>query len=57
VAELSLAKARTMTSRHGVSLREAFRVWLRVAMLSFAVTTLIACSGIGIVLHLAWVLA
>jgi chromate transporter len=35
VAELSLAEAHAMTSRHGVPLREAFRVWLRVAALSF----------------------
>jgi chromate transporter len=35
VAELSIAKGGRYAPRHGVSLREAFRVWLRVAMLSF----------------------
>ena len=35
MAELSIAEADQATPRHGVSLREAFRVWLRVAMLSF----------------------
>jgi chromate transporter len=29
------ASARQETARHGVSLREAFGVWARVAMLSF----------------------
>jgi chromate transporter len=35
VAELSVAERAAPISRHGVSLNEAFRVWLRVAMLSF----------------------
>jgi chromate transporter len=35
VAELAIADGGQSTPRHGVSLREAFRVWLRVAMLSF----------------------
>ncbi len=35
MAELSIAEADQYASRHGVSLREAFRVWLRVALLSF----------------------
>src|SRR6476660_6412533 len=35
VAELALAEGDRSVPRHGVSLREAFRVWLRVAMLSF----------------------
>jgi chromate transporter len=35
VAELSLAEGGQCAPRHGVSLQEAFRVWLRVAMLSF----------------------
>jgi chromate transporter len=35
VAELSIAEGRRSEPRHGVSLREAFNVWLRVAMLSF----------------------
>src|SRR4249919_2750742 len=35
VAELAIAEGDQSTPRHGVSLREAFRVWLRVAMLSF----------------------
>src|SRR6266508_5003174 len=35
VAELSIAEAGRHAPSHGVSLREAFRVWLRVAMLSF----------------------
>src|SRR3977135_3476681 len=35
VAELSIADDGQYAPRHGVSLSEAFRVWLRVAMLSF----------------------
>jgi chromate transporter len=35
VAELSVAESRGLELRHGVSLGKAFRVWLRVAMLSF----------------------
>jgi chromate transporter len=35
VAELSLSERTVTIPRHGVSLDEAFRVWLRVAMLSF----------------------
>jgi chromate transporter len=35
VAEIAIAEGDQSTPRHGVSLREAFRVWLRVAMLSF----------------------
>ena len=35
MAELSIAEGGRSAPRHGVSLREAFRVWLRVAMLSF----------------------
>jgi chromate transporter len=35
VAELAIAEGGQAVPRHGVSLREAFRVWLRVAMLSF----------------------
>jgi chromate transporter len=35
VAELAIAEGGRYVPRHGVSLREAFRVWLRVAMLSF----------------------
>jgi chromate transporter len=35
VAELAIAEGGQYVPRHGVSLREAFRVWLRVAMLSF----------------------
>jgi chromate transporter len=35
VAELSTAKPDRAQSHHGVSLREAFWVWLRIAMLSF----------------------
>jgi chromate transporter len=35
VAELSVAERSQSIPRHGVSLNEAFRVWLRVAMLSF----------------------
>jgi hypothetical protein len=35
MAELSLATAHHSQSRHGVSLNEAFRVWLKVALLSF----------------------
>ena len=36
MAELAIARgAADPTPRHGVSLREAFRVWLRVALLSF----------------------
>ena len=35
MAELSLATANRSEPRHGVSLNEAFRVWLRVALLSF----------------------
>jgi chromate transporter len=35
VAELAIAEGGQSVPRHGVSLREAFRVWLRVAMLSF----------------------
>jgi len=35
VAELAVAEGGEYVPRHGVSLREAFRVWLRVAMLRF----------------------
>ncbi len=35
VVELPIAQNISNTPSHGVSLREAFRVWLRVAMLSF----------------------
>jgi chromate transporter len=35
VAELSIAEGCRSEPRHGVSLRQAFNVWLRVAMLSF----------------------
>jgi chromate transporter len=35
MAELSVATADRSKPRHGVSLNEAFRVWLRVALLSF----------------------
>src|SRR6201991_1817551 len=35
MAELAIAEAGQSVPRHGVSLREAFRVWLRVAALSF----------------------
>jgi chromate transporter len=35
MAELSIAERDACVPRHGVSLHEAFRVWLRVAMLSF----------------------
>ena len=35
MAELAIAEGGRYVPRHGVSLREAFRVWLRVAMLSF----------------------
>jgi chromate transporter len=35
VAELSIDQADRAEQRHGVSLREAFRVWVRVALLSF----------------------
>ena len=35
MAELAIAEGGQSVPRHGVSLREAFRVWLRVAMLSF----------------------
>src|SRR5215475_11477076 len=35
MAELSIAQAARPVPAHGVSLREAFRVWLKVAMLSF----------------------
>jgi chromate transporter len=35
MAELSVAEGHRSELRHGVSLSEAFRVWLRVAMLSF----------------------
>jgi len=35
VVELAIAEGDQSVPRHGVSLREAFRVWLRVAMLSF----------------------
>jgi chromate transporter len=35
VAELSIAEGGQYAPQHGVSLREALRVWLRVAMLSF----------------------
>jgi len=35
VAELAIAEGGRSIPRHGVSLNEAFRVWLRVAMLSF----------------------
>jgi chromate transporter len=35
VAELSMVQGERAEPRHGVSLHEAFRVWLRVALLSF----------------------
>ena len=35
MAELSLATPNRSEPRHGVSLNEAFRVWLKVALLSF----------------------
>jgi chromate transporter len=35
VAELSVVQGERAEPRHGVSLHEAFRVWLRVALLSF----------------------
>ena len=35
MAELAIAEGDEYAPRHGVSLREAFRVWRRVAMLSF----------------------
>jgi chromate transporter len=35
VAEISVAETAGAVPRHGVSLHEAFRVWLRVALLSF----------------------
>ena len=35
MAELSIAQADRTEPKHGVSLREAFHVWLRVALLSF----------------------
>jgi len=35
VAEIAITEGGQYAPRHGVSLREAFRVWLRVAMLSF----------------------
>src|SRR3954462_4395712 len=35
VAELAIAEGGQAVPRHGVSLSEAFRVWLRVALLSF----------------------
>src|SRR3954453_9768895 len=35
VAELAIAEGGQSVPRHGVSLHDAFRVWLRVAMLSF----------------------
>jgi len=35
VTELSIAEESVTAPRHGVSLREAFRVWLKVALLSF----------------------
>jgi len=35
LAELSIVQAEQSEPTHGVSLREAFRVWLRVALLSF----------------------
>jgi chromate transporter len=35
VAELSIAERIRSTPQHGVSLHEAFRVWLKVALLSF----------------------
>jgi chromate transporter len=35
VAELSIAERRQPAPAHGISIREAFRVWLRVALLSF----------------------
>src|SRR5437870_10535616 len=35
VAELSVAQAERAEFRHGVSLQEAFRVWMRIALLSF----------------------
>src|SRR3954462_1635485 len=35
MADLVIAEYRQMESRHGVSLRDAFWVWLRIALLSF----------------------
>src|SRR4051794_30233250 len=35
MADLVIAENRQMESRHGVSLRDAFWVWLRIALLSF----------------------
>ena len=35
MAELSVATADRLEPRHGVSLNEAFRVWLKIALLSF----------------------
>ena len=35
MAEVSIAKAERTEAHHGVSLRQAFWVWLRIAMLSF----------------------
>jgi chromate transporter len=35
VAEISVAEGAPSISRHGVTLNEAFRVWLKVALLSF----------------------
>src|SRR3954462_14870541 len=36
MADLVIAEYRQMESRHGVSLRDAFWVWLRIALLSFS---------------------
>jgi chromate transporter len=35
VTELSVGETRVVKAQDGVSLREAFRVWFRVALLSF----------------------
>jgi len=35
VADLAVAEKGPLAARHGISLGEAFRVWLRVALLSF----------------------
>ncbi len=35
MAELSTVEIRNTAPRHGVSLREALRVWLKIALLSF----------------------
>src|SRR4051812_6742873 len=35
MADLVIAENRQMESRHGVSFRDAFWVWLRIALLSF----------------------